>query len=155
MPWMISLEELQVLGEQAINEHPCLMIHSKKKLGNPRVESWRLFGSMFSPRYDNSTSQLGDFSFEFFSTFFSEYPVDDIPNPDSQSIPNACYLGGFGGGRGGQNEPYPLKMRDEREARLLFNYLSEGDSYTAVNLSLFFAVDDRGVDFGFCHYRYT
>jgi hypothetical protein len=155
MPWMISIEEFQTHEDSAVNDHPCLMIHSKARIQNPVINSWRHFGSMFTPRYDNSTSQLGNFSFDFFSSFFSEYPVDDVPNPDSGSIPHACYLGGFGGGHGGQNEPYPLKMRDGRLARSLFTYRSEGDSYTAVIFCLYFAYGEKGVDFGFHHYRYS
>lgn len=157
-PWHISIEQLEeqeLTGERKVCEHPCLMIHSQARLDNPMVHHWRHFGSMYTPRYDNSTSTLGEFTFDFGTYFFLEYPVASIPNPDSDFIPNACYLGGFGGGHGGQNESYPLKMRDGREAQLLFNYRSEGDSYTSVIFSLYFAMSDEEPKFGFHYYRYA
>jgi hypothetical protein len=157
-PWDKSIEQLEmdVLRSHAsINEHPCLIIHSQARIDNPRIDSWRYFGSMFTPRYDNSINMLGEASFDFSVEFFAEYPVESISNPDSGYILNACYLGGYGGGHGGQNEAYPLKLRDGREAQLLFNYRSEGDSYTAVTFSLYFVLDDQGPSFGFQYYRYA
>ncbi len=157
-PWNISIEEIEKLdmtGQGKISEHPCLMIHSQSRLDAPRVNSWRHFGSMYTPQYDNSTSTLGEFGFDFGCFFSSEYPTSSVPNPDSEFIPNACYLGGYGGGHGGQNESYPLKMRDGREAQLLFNYRSDGDSYTAVVFSIFYVLDDDGPKFDFHYYRYA
>ncbi len=165
-PWKISIErieELESTGQRQICDHPCLMIHSRARLDSPRVHSWRHFGSMYTPRYDNSTSTLydnststlGEFGFDFGSCFFSEYPIYSVPNPDSDFIQNACYIGGFGGGHGGQNESYPLRMRDGRAAQLLFNYRSEGDSYNAVVFSVNFALDDEAPKFEFQYYRYA
>ncbi len=147
MPWMVSIEDFKQYGGPDINKHPCLMIHSKKRIDKPRIQSWRCFGSMFPHR--------NDYSAKIFHTsqFFGEYP-GNFPNPDSLSIPNACYLGGYGGGHSSpaRDAPYPLEMSDGRRARLLFNYESEGDCYEAVNFSLFFAETKRGFEYEFHHY---
>lgn len=157
-PWLKSMEQLEKgkwKPEGSIAEHPCLMIHSGSRLLQPRISAWVHFGSMHIPRYDDSADMRGSTTFEFSDFFFSEFPTESIPNPDSGFIPNACYLGGYGGGHGGQNEAYPLRLRDGREARLLFNYRGEGDSYTAVNFSLLFVLDEDGPTFGFQYYRYA
>jgi hypothetical protein len=158
VPWLISMEQLEneeLQGKRNVCDHPCLMIHSESRISNPRIDSWLHFGSMYTPRYDNSTSMLGEPTFDFGCYFYSEFPVDSVPNPDSDFSFNSCYLGGYGGGNGGQNETYPLKLRNGQESRLLFNYRSEGDSYMAVTFSLYFAINDEVPTFGFHYYRYA
>lgn len=151
-PWLKSIEELELdarLGERNMPEHPCLIKHSELRLRQPRVGSWIHFGAMYLPRF-----AIRPDSEDFSTFFFEEFPVESVPNPDSCFIPNACYLGGYGGGHGGQNEAYPLKLRDGRESRLLFNYYSDGDSYNSIIFSLSFVLDDDGPTFGFQYYAY-
>jgi hypothetical protein len=145
MPWMVSIEDFKQYGGPDINNHSCLMIHSKVRLDKPRIQSWRCFGSMFPHRNDHSASILNDYG-------FFESCIERLPHPDSLSIPNSCYLGGFGGGNCNGSPPYPLTMSDGRRARLLFNYQSAGDCYEAVNFSLFFAETKRGFEYEFHHY---
>lgn len=150
-PWLESMRELELaerLGERE-SENPCLMRHSESRLLRPRVSSWIHFGSMYLPRFALRPDRE-----DFSVFFFQEFPTESFPNPDSDYIPDMCYLGGFGGGRGGQIEPYPLRLRGGRESRLLFNYQSDGDSYTAVNFSLSFILGDEGPTFGYQHYRH-
>lgn len=157
-PWQRSIEELeqeQWNGGLNLADHPCLMLHSERRIENPRVSSWVDFGKMYPPRYGSSLDLLGEATFDFTSLFYADFPVDSVLNPDSGFIPNGAYLGGYGGGYGGQNEAYPLKMRDGRLSRLLLNYRSDGDSYTAVTLALHFFMGKKGPKFGFQYYRYA
>jgi hypothetical protein len=158
-PWDTPDEELD-----DSKSHVCLMRLLRNHINNPRI-NWIEFGRMFQPTYSweiptefSDQGYLVDDLVDAFCEWDSNnhYLHEFVPQPESPFIPRSTYLGGFGGGNGGQNEPYPLKFKDGTEGKLLFNTLTDGDSYASVSLAVYWKRNEDGsVQFEVTYYRYA